>query len=107
MKLIPNLLSAVRLALAPVLFTLLWQRQYRAALVVCVIAGVTDALDGLSARHFKAASRAGAYLDAFADKILLSGSFVTLLERYLRIVKPSCFGAECCPAALVAVITSV
>lgn len=78
MKLVPNLLSGARLALAPWLFYLLWHRQYGAALILCFVAGITDGLDGLLARKFSAASRLGAYLDPVADKILLSGVFLTL-----------------------------
>ncbi len=78
MKLIPNLLSAARLALAPYLFLLLWRREYGMALAVCFIAGVTDAFDGMLARRWKASSRIGAYLDPIGDKVLLSGSFLTL-----------------------------
>ncbi len=78
MKSIPNVLSAARLALAPYLFLLLWRRHYQMALAVCFLAGVTDALDGWTARRLKASSRLGAYLDPVADKILLSGAFLTL-----------------------------
>jgi cardiolipin synthase len=80
-KQIPNLLSAARLALAPYFFLLLWREQYAIALAVCVICGVTDGLDGLAARYFHANSRIGAYLDPIADKVLLSGAFVTLALR--------------------------
>lgn len=78
MKWIPNLLSAARLAIAPYLFVLLWRREYSVALAMCVIAGITDALDGLLARQLQASSRFGEYLDPVADKILLSGAFLTL-----------------------------
>ena len=78
MKLIPNLLSAARLAMAPYLFVLLWRRDYTLALALCFAAGVTDALDGLLARQLRASSRLGAYLDPIADKVLLSGAFLTL-----------------------------
>jgi cardiolipin synthase len=77
-KQLPNLLSAARLALAPYLFFLLWRRDYALALAVCVVAGVTDGLDGLLARKLGANSRLGAYLDPIADKVLLSGAFLTL-----------------------------
>jgi len=85
---LPNLLSAARLALAPLLFTLLWQRRYGAALWVIAAAGVTDGLDGFFARLFHAHSRLGAYIDPIADKILLSGAFLTLaldgaIEKWL------------------------
>ncbi len=78
LKLIPNLLSGSRLALAPVLFLLLWRRDYNLALGICFLAGITDLFDGLLARKLGASSRIGAYLDPIADKVLLSGSFLTL-----------------------------
>jgi cardiolipin synthase len=77
-KSIPNVLSAARLALAPYLFLALWRHEYNIALAVCFLAGFTDALDGWMARWLKASSRLGAYLDPVADKILLSGAFLTL-----------------------------
>jgi len=77
-KLLPNVLSAARLALAPWLFYLLWHRQYGLALIAIFLAGVTDGLDGLIARRFGASSKLGAYLDPLADKVLLSGAFLTL-----------------------------
>lgn len=90
-KHLPNLLSAARLALAPFLFLLLWRRQYGVALAVVFIAGVTDGLDGLLARRLGASSRLGAYLDPVADKILLSGAFLTLaidgaIETWLAVL---------------------
>jgi cardiolipin synthase (CMP-forming) len=77
-KALPNLLSAARIALAPYLFYLLWNRRYGLALILCFVAGITDGLDGLLARKLGASSKLGAYLDPIADKVLLSGSFLTL-----------------------------
>lgn len=78
MKQIPNLLSLARLVLAPFVFVLLARREYRAVLVLFAIAGLTDFLDGLTARKFGSTSRLGAALDPVADKVLLSGAFLTL-----------------------------
>jgi cardiolipin synthase len=80
--------SAARLALAPYLFLLLWRREYGVALAVILIAGVSDGLDGVLARRLGAFSRLGAYLDPVADKVLLSGAFLTLaldgaMEKWL------------------------
>jgi cardiolipin synthase (CMP-forming) len=75
---VPNLLSLARLALAPYVFALLIRRQYRTVLVLFAIAGLTDFLDGFTARKFGSASRLGAALDPVADKVLLSGTFLTL-----------------------------
>jgi cardiolipin synthase len=78
LKHIPNLLSLARLALAPYVFVLLVRREYRTVLVLFAIAGLTDFLDGLAARKFGSTSRLGAILDPVADKVLLSGTFLTL-----------------------------
>ncbi len=78
MKQIPNLLTAARLLAAPFILYLLWTGDYRTALVWFAIASVTDVLDGYLARRFHAGSRIGALMDPVADKVLLSGSFLTL-----------------------------
>jgi cardiolipin synthase len=78
LKYIPNALSLVRAIAAPYVFYLLWTQQFNAVLICFALAAVTDALDGYTARLFQVTSRTGAYLDPIADKILLSGSFITL-----------------------------
>jgi cardiolipin synthase len=78
LKLIPNLLSLARLALAPYTFFLLWQRQYVPVIWLFAILGITDVVDGYLARRLNAASRLGAYIDPLADKVLLSGTFLVL-----------------------------
>jgi CDP-diacylglycerol--glycerol-3-phosphate 3-phosphatidyltransferase len=78
LKHIPNLLSLARLLAAPYLFWLLWERAWWAAALVMVLAAITDGLDGFLARRWKTSSQAGEVLDPIADKVLLSGSFLTL-----------------------------
>lgn len=78
MNQLPNLLTAARLLAAPYILYLLWTGEYLTAIVWFAIAGVTDVLDGFLARRFQAGSRLGALLDPIADKVLLSGSFLTL-----------------------------
>jgi len=78
-KHLPNSLSAARLLAAPVLFFLLWRQYWGWALWVIAFAALTDALDGLLARRFGAASRTGEVLDPIADKVLLSGAFLALV----------------------------
>jgi cardiolipin synthase len=75
---IPNILTALRLAAAPALIALLWRGHDYAALIVFVIAGITDALDGFLAKRFNLQTRFGRYLDPAADKLLMLVSFVTL-----------------------------
>lgn len=77
-KHLPNLLSSSRLIAAPYIFWLLWSRSYQDSLIWFAIIGATDGADGYIARRFNAQSRLGALLDPVADKVLLSGSFLTL-----------------------------
>jgi cardiolipin synthase len=74
----PNLLSALRLAAAPVTAALILQHADAAALGIFVLAGLSDALDGFLAKRFALSSRFGAWLDPAADKLLMLASFVTL-----------------------------
>ncbi len=48
------------------------------ALAVFVVAGVTDALDGLIARLGRQQTTLGAMLDPVADKVLMTSSFIAL-----------------------------
>jgi cardiolipin synthase len=49
-----------------------------AATLVFLLAGITDALDGLLARKLQQRTALGSFLDPMADKILLTAAFVTL-----------------------------
>jgi cardiolipin synthase (CMP-forming) len=75
---IPNLLTLARLALAPFIFRGIMGAQHTQALVLFTCAAVTDGLDGMLARRFGQITPVGAYLDPIADKILLSGAYVSL-----------------------------
>ena len=67
---LPNLLSAVRLVLAPVLLFLALAAQREAFLWVLGVAFLTDAADGSIARLTGQVSRFGATLDSWADVII-------------------------------------
>ena len=75
---VPNLLTMFRMALIPLFVSLLLARRFEWALLVFVLAGVTDGLDGLIARRFKQGSQLGTILDPIADKLLLVTSFIVL-----------------------------
>jgi cardiolipin synthase len=75
---IPNLLTLLRILLVPVAVIFLMQGNFTKALIVLVISGITDALDGFLARILKQQTVLGAYLDPIADKALLASCFVTL-----------------------------
>jgi cardiolipin synthase (CMP-forming) len=75
---LPNSLTVLRLLLAVPLGVLILREDYAWALGVGVLAGLSDALDGFTARHLGAFSRVGAVLDPIADKILIMVTFVCL-----------------------------
>ncbi len=79
-KLIPNLLTFLRLFLIPVLVALLAYDQNRLALIVFIVAAVTDFLDGLIARKFQAISNFGKLMDPIADKVLVMAALVMLVS---------------------------
>jgi len=52
-------------------------------LLVLLVAGITDALDGTIARAANQRTRLGAFLDPLADKLLLTSGFITLSSIHL------------------------
>src|SRR5437870_11453494 len=75
---VPNQITFLRLFFLPFVLILMSYERYKWALLVLVIAGFSDGIDGLIARKFNQRSSLGAYLDPIADKLLLSSSFVVL-----------------------------
>jgi cardiolipin synthase len=75
---LPNILTIGRMVLIPLLITLILSNHPGSALLVFILAGVTDALDGLVARRYRQSSRLGAFLDPTADKLLLTACFIVL-----------------------------
>ena len=75
---IPNFLSLLRILLVPVMVIFLMQNAFLKAIVVLVVSGLTDALDGFLARILNQQTTLGAYLDPIADKALLASCFITL-----------------------------
>ncbi len=75
---IPNSLTLLRILLIPVYIGLLVYERFDQALIVLLIAGITDALDGTIARAANQKTRLGAFLDPLADKLMLTSGFITL-----------------------------
>jgi cardiolipin synthase len=73
-----NQLTIARIILIPLFVLLVSYDRLGAALTVFVVAGVTDALDGLIARVTGQRTSLGAWLDPMADKLLLVTTFVVL-----------------------------
>jgi cardiolipin synthase len=79
----PNMLTLLRICLAPFLVTAILEGHYVLSFSIFVAAGLTDAFDGLLARVLKQRSMLGQYLDPVADKLLLSTLFLVLLYKGL------------------------
>ncbi|MGD0800890.1 MAG: CDP-alcohol phosphatidyltransferase family protein [Terracidiphilus sp.] len=79
----PNLLTLMRICLAPLLVAAIIDNHYVLSFGLFVAAGLTDALDGLLARLLKQYSLLGEYLDPVADKLLLSTLFLVLTYKGL------------------------
>lgn len=79
----PNLLTLLRICMAPFLVAAILEHRYALSLGLFVCAGLTDALDGLLARLLKQRTMLGQYLDPVADKLLLSTLFVVLMVQGL------------------------
>jgi len=75
---VPNQITILRLGFLPLFIVSISYEHYRWALLILVIAGLSDGIDGLLARSLNQRSSLGAYLDPIADKLLLSSSFVIL-----------------------------
>jgi cardiolipin synthase len=75
---LPNFLTLCRLGSIPIFLTFLTRQRYTAALYVFIAAAVTDGLDGAVARWFDSRTELGAFLDPFADKLMLVSAFVVL-----------------------------
>lgn len=78
---IPNILSTIRILLAPVFLLLYLQDEvvWRAlSLGVFAVAVVTDFFDGYIARNYGAQTPYGVFLDPLADKFLTFAGFICL-----------------------------
>jgi len=67
-----NILTLSRIFLAAVIFALLMSPDgYLLAMILFLLAGITDYFDGFLARKYNAISQLGEVLDPIADKILI------------------------------------
>jgi CDP-diacylglycerol---glycerol-3-phosphate 3-phosphatidyltransferase len=80
----PNQLTLGRILSAPVLMGLVYVDRPATnwvALLLFVLAGLTDYVDGNLARHRGEVTQLGRMLDPIADKILVTASLVMLVSR--------------------------
>jgi cardiolipin synthase len=79
---IPNLVSLLRIVLIPLFIYLMFIPTMASriwALVVFIIASLTDILDGWSARKLQQETDVGKFLDPMADKFLVISAMISFL----------------------------
>jgi CDP-diacylglycerol--glycerol-3-phosphate 3-phosphatidyltransferase len=75
---VPNQLTALRFVLSIVLFVIIEQGHFLAAMYVFIVAAGTDWLDGYYARKYGQVTTLGRIFDPFVDKIIICGTFIFL-----------------------------
>jgi cardiolipin synthase len=80
----PNQLTLLRMIFLPFIVINLVKHDFKWALALFILAGMSDGLDGLLARTLHQQTLLGQYLDPIADKLLMSTMFLVLsIERMI------------------------
>ena len=87
---VPTIITLLRMFLVPFVAMAILYHHYGAALMIFLVSGISDLLDGILARTLKQKTKLGALLDPMADKLLLSTSFIllTLSASHLAVTIP-------------------
>ena len=106
----PNLVTLSRIVLIPLIIGIFYvpdqwlglQAKNIAATAVFIFAAITDWLDGYLARRLNQMSAFGAFLDPVADKLMVAGALIVLLElgRVEAVVTLIVIGREIAVSAL-------
>ncbi|HET9025682.1 MAG TPA: CDP-alcohol phosphatidyltransferase family protein [Burkholderiaceae bacterium] len=83
MRHVPNLITALRFLLIPVLVLLLVEQRFAAAFAVFVVSALSDLADGMIARRWNLRTRLGAMADPLADKLTMLAVTVVLATQAL------------------------
>ena len=78
---IPNILTATRLVFTPIIIILGLTKNYKVALILAVIACISDLFDGKLARKWNTVTEFGAKLDALSDKVFAIGLIICLISK--------------------------
>jgi CDP-diacylglycerol--glycerol-3-phosphate 3-phosphatidyltransferase len=89
---LPNYLTFARIVIVPLLVVVLltpvaenWVgiSGYALAIIIFLVAALTDIFDGYLARRRNQVSKLGKFLDPIADKLLVSAALIVLVEKHL------------------------
>lgn len=75
---LPNYITIIRFIMVPAIILAMLNGYMMTAFVLFLLAGISDGVDGLIARHFDQRSELGAWLDPVADKFMLVAVFLML-----------------------------
>ena len=78
LSVIPNLITGLRFVLVIPISVSIYQENYLTALVLFIVAGLSDGLDGYLARRFNWTSEFGQFADPLADKCLILATLLAL-----------------------------
>ena len=77
----PNLLSLFRLCSGPLCYLIFMRERWYVGALLFTIANITDFFDGYFARRYDASSKAGTFLDALADKVLVISAYTAFAQH--------------------------
>jgi CDP-diacylglycerol--glycerol-3-phosphate 3-phosphatidyltransferase len=80
---IPNAITLLRIFMVPVLVVIILTRfdnKEWLGVFVFLLAALTDFVDGYLARRWRQVTAMGKLLDPMADKLLIAGAFISLIE---------------------------
>lgn len=66
---IPNILSMIRIIMIPVVVASYFKGNYMLTIILLLLSGLTDVVDGFIARRFNLITNVGKILDPIADKL--------------------------------------
>jgi len=84
---LPNVLSALRIALVPVLLVLAWQGQQKLFLATLALSLSTDVLDGFAARRLRQCSTLGTKLDSWGDLLTYGAAIPAIFVLWPEAVR--------------------
>ena len=88
---IPNVLSFIRICLVPIIVWLyICKENYFGTLMILILSGATDVIDGIIARKFNMISDFGKAFDPFADKLTQAATLFCLCPRFTYMWIPLC-----------------
>ena len=83
---LPNIISLIRVIIAPIFFLMLISGEYGLIHISCIlylIGAVTDYIDGWLARKYQDITSCGKFFDPLADKILTTSAFIAFVILHI------------------------